>query len=165
MVTENLWLLPSSLIFPLHSCLIKMTASRPPLGFESFAPREATVQLKAKNLFDWVLIWDCQTSRDDKVLTYGNKAAACSPISAGINSAGQGHVSICQQITQPCHYCSKSWSCGHQCCQNTWSMVAPVMELSDPRYCSTCCMLPLSKGICVSYDILPLSNVTVDRNQ
>lgn len=38
--------------------------------FFLFAPRSNRKAKGKKSLFDWVLIWDCQTSRDDKVHTW-----------------------------------------------------------------------------------------------
>lgn len=150
---------PSTSRFWLLSCLIKMTASRPPPG----VTLRSNSSPEGKKLFDWVLIRACQTSSDDKVHTREQWGSLLCVLFH--NKLCRAKRCISQQITQACHYRGKSWLRGHRCCQNTWNMVATVMELSNPQYHSACCSPPLSRGICVSCDILPRSNETVDRNQ
>ena len=111
--------------------------------------RRATDQLKAKKLFDWVLIWDCQTSRDDKVHIWEQGSSllcifCCNQLCRAKRCIHQSG------ITQPCHHCVELHSCGHQSCQNTCDKAATVMELSNLHYLITCCTSPLGKGICIS---------------
>lgn len=116
-ITENL-LSGSPFLFRLLltvSSIFQMTTCSPWLGFWAFtlwSHRSAESKKKTtKKQCDWVLIWDCQTSRDDKVHTWE-----------------QGTVFLCifccnqQHSAKTCiHQSGIPWSCHH--CGELWCHV------------------------------------------